>query len=115
MPIKPEDRARYPANWPAIRAAILDRAGHCCEGSPAYPDCRARNYAPHPVTGSKVVLTIAHLNHTPEDDRPEQLRALCQRCHLRHDQALHARHAAETRRRQRLARQPTLFPLEELA
>lgn len=41
MPIKPENRALYPANWPAIRAAILERAGHRCE----HPDCTARNYA----------------------------------------------------------------------
>lgn len=31
MPIKPENRARYPANWKEIRAAILERAGNCCE------------------------------------------------------------------------------------
>ncbi len=31
MPIKPENKARYPANWKAIRAAILERAGNCCE------------------------------------------------------------------------------------
>ena len=39
MPIRPENRARYPDNWPAIRAAILARAGGACEGSPRYPDC----------------------------------------------------------------------------
>lgn len=26
MPIKPENRGRYPANWPEIRARILERA-----------------------------------------------------------------------------------------
>lgn len=31
MPIKPEHRALYPKNWKAIRAAVLDRAGHKCE------------------------------------------------------------------------------------
>ena len=29
----------------------------------------------------KVVLTIAHLNQDPSDNRKENLRALCQRCH----------------------------------
>jgi hypothetical protein len=43
----------------------------------------------------KVVLTIAHLNHTPEDCRPENLRALCQRCHNQYD----AKHRAETRKK----------------
>lgn len=31
MPIKPENRNRYPANWPEIRARILARAGNRCE------------------------------------------------------------------------------------
>ena len=43
---------------------------------------------PHPLTGSRVVLTTAHVH----DDRPEassllNLAALCQRCHNRHDMA----------------------------
>lgn len=85
MPIKPENKPRYPKDWKQIRAKILDRAGNRCEGSPRYPDCRADNHQPHPVTGSRVVLTIAHLNHTPEDCEPSNLRAWCQRCHLRYD------------------------------
>lgn len=87
MPIKPENRDRYPSNWKEIRALILERAGHCCEGSPSFPDCRARNHQPHPVTGSRVVLTIAHLDHTPENCLPGNLRAWCQRCHLTYDRA----------------------------
>ena len=88
MPIKPENRHRYPTDWVAvIRPSILARAGHCCEGSPQYPTCRAANHAPHPVTGSVVVLTIAHLNHRPEDVRPANLRAWCQRCHTTYDHA----------------------------
>ncbi|KFJ12670.1 hypothetical protein DR66_4066 [Delftia acidovorans] len=31
MPIRPEMRALYPANWPEIRARILARAGDRCE------------------------------------------------------------------------------------
>lgn len=87
MPIRPERRALYPAReeWQAIREAILLRAGDCCEGSPRYPSCRASNGEPHPVTGSRVVLTIAHMEHDPRDSRPEVLRALCQRCHNAHD------------------------------
>ncbi|NJM13727.1 MAG: hypothetical protein HC889_19405 [Synechococcaceae cyanobacterium SM1_2_3] len=30
MPMKPENRARYPRNWKQIRAAILERAGQRC-------------------------------------------------------------------------------------
>src|SRR5579863_9835357 len=61
MPIRAIDRARYPANWKAIRAEVLKRAQNRCEGSPRYPDCRAENGQPHPVTGSRVILTIGHL------------------------------------------------------
>jgi 5-methylcytosine-specific restriction endonuclease McrA len=35
----------------------------------------------------RIVLTVAHLNHTPEDCRDENLKALCQRCHNRYDAA----------------------------
>lgn len=94
MPIRPENRARYPRNWRAIRAMILNRAGDTCEGSPAFQDCRAQNYLPHPVTGSKVVLTIAHLDHQPENNDPANLRAWCQRCHNTYD----APHRAKNRR-----------------
>lgn len=43
----------------------------------------------------RIVLTIAHLDHTPENCDPSNLRALCQRCHNRYD----AKHRAETRRK----------------
>lgn len=103
MPIKPENKALYPANWKAIRAEILERAGHKCEGSPAYPDCRAANYAPHPVTGSKVILTIAHLDHDPTNNEHGNLRAWCNRCHLTYDAQHHAQNAALTRQAKRTA------------
>ena len=31
MPIKPENKARYPKNWKQIRISILERANNCCE------------------------------------------------------------------------------------
>lgn len=85
MPIRPENRARYPKDWPALSRAARERAGNACEGSPAFPDCRVPNGAPHPVTGSRVVLTVAHLDHTPENCEPANLRAWCQRCHNTYD------------------------------
>lgn len=102
MPIRPENKARYPKNWKFISLEVRERAGWICEGSPAYPACRAENAAPHPVTGSKVVLTVAHLDHIPENcgepgDRPN-LKAWCQRCHLTYDAGHHAATAARTRR-----------------
>lgn len=95
MPIKYVD---YAPNWLSeIRPEILQRANDCCEGSPKYMNCRARNYEPHPDTGSKVVLTIAHLDHDVTNNAPGNLRAWCQRCHLTYD----ASHHVGTRRRNR--------------
>jgi hypothetical protein len=62
MPIRPENCARYLLNRAIeIRSAILEGAGRACEGSRAYPQCRARNGEPPPVTASRVILTVAHL------------------------------------------------------
>jgi hypothetical protein len=80
MPIKPENKARYPRDWKAISKRIrFERAGNRCEW------CGAENHQPHPVTGSKVVLTVAHLDHDLVDHSDENLAALCQRCHLTYD------------------------------
>lgn len=141
MPVKPENKARYPKNWKAIRAAVLERAGNACEGSPEFPDCRIANHSfRNTVTGevttdteivdqwelvdgqktSRIVLTIAHLDHVPENcDGMDQgqpappvedanLRALCQRCHLKYDAQHHAETARETRRNKLAVRD--LFP-----
>lgn len=85
MPIRPENRDLYPRNWREISNAIKDRAGWRCEGSPAYPDCRVHQGDRHPVTGSVVVLTVAHLDHNPANCAPDNLRAWCQRCHNTYD------------------------------
>lgn len=52
----------------------------------------------------RIVLTVAHLDHTPEHVDPENLRAMCQRCHLRLDRDHHARNAHDTRRATRAIR-----------
>lgn len=98
MPIRPEDRARYPSDWKAIVAQVRERSGNRCEGSPCFPECRAPNGEPHPVTGSLVVLTTGHLDHTPETRDLAKLRHWCQRCHLVYDREHHAETAARTRR-----------------
>ena len=94
MPIRPENKARYPKDWKQIRAHILDRAGNRCEF------CGVENHSVRD-NGTKVVLTIAHLEHQPENCSPENLRALCQKCHLTYD----AKHHAQTRRQTREAKE----------
>jgi len=101
----PIDYSNYPKDWKAIRARILERAGMQCECRGECGRhrgrCAARQYQPHPDTRSRVVLTIAHLNHNVGDSRDDNLRAMCQRCHISYDARLHARHARQTRARKR--------------
>lgn len=95
MPMNP---AEYPPNWREISKRIrFERAGNCCEW------CGAENGRPHPVTGSKVVLTVAHKDHEKwncdglekdialplQPEHKSNLAALCQRDHLAHDQSRH--------------------------
>ncbi len=111
MPIRPENVQRYPADWPAISWTIrwIRALGRCeCRGEcrPGLPmhwtgtgprRCLALNGLPHPSTGSNVVLTVAHLDHTPENVHPANLRAMCQGCHLHYDRDHHAETARATR------------------
>lgn len=98
MPIKPENAKKYPRNWKSeIVPSIRARSGNCCEGSPAYPDCRVPNGKHHPVTGSMVVLTVGHLNHDPADCAPENLKHWCQRCHNTYDLPYRRKNAERTR------------------
>ena len=96
MPIRPENRARYPLDWQEISRRIrFERAAGTCEF------CRlARHGQPHPVTGSTVVLTVAHLDHVPKNCLDDNLAAMCQRCHLTYDQPHHRQNAARRRRSQ---------------
>lgn len=52
----------------------------------------------------RVVICLAHLNHVPGDDREDNLKALCQWCHLAHDRHQHR----ETRATTKDARRPLL-------
>jgi len=35
-----------------------------------------------PIRHTRIVLAAAHLDHDPSNNRPGNLRSLCQRCHL---------------------------------
>lgn len=95
MPIHAENRARYPKDWPQISRRIrVERAGNRCEFREDGRRCEAINGEPHPITGSKVVLTVAHLDHTPEHCDDANLLGGCQRCHLRYDAEHHRQNRA---------------------
>lgn len=105
MPVRPENRARYPKNWTEISLAIRNgRAANRCEclgecGLDHAGRCNCLNRQANPRTGSEVVLTVAHLDHNPECADPERLRAFCQQCHNRYDGPHRAETRAATRRR----------------
>jgi 5-methylcytosine-specific restriction endonuclease McrA len=65
------NRHRYPFDWDRIAKRIKDAAEWRCEA------CEAEHGKPPHV------LTVDHLDHRPENCEPENLIALCQRCHLR--------------------------------
>jgi 5-methylcytosine-specific restriction endonuclease McrA len=153
MPIKPENRHRYPANWKQIREAILERAKHRCEWCGvtnhsvgrrlpdgtwdrlrgniyidaagfglSYPSMQrisyseAREYAFHANEWPEgppyivIVLTIAHIHdENPENCEPENLAALCQRCHNKHDAPKRAQRRKEARQSVECSHQPKLF------
>lgn len=70
----------------------------------------------------RIVLTVAHLGtalpngapgdkHDKLDVRPENLAALCQRCHLNYDRDEHMANAAATRRRRKVEAGQKELPL----
>lgn len=103
-PIRPSQKARYPKDWPQISDRIkttraggrCECAGECGRGTHA-GRCPNLHGRPAYGTGSRVVLTTAHLNHTPEDCRDENLKAMCQGCHLHYDRQHHAETRAATK------------------
>ena len=60
--------------------------------------CEERHREPAKWAKGTVILTVAHLDHQPENCAPGNLKAMCQRCHLRYDSQHHQRNAAATRR-----------------
>lgn len=106
MPIRPENRDRYPHDWQQISLRIKrDRAGYRCEcagecGRGTHVGrCPNEHGEDAYGTGSRVILTTAHLDHTPEHCDDDNLLAMCQGCHLHYDRD----HHAETRKAGRIA------------
>lgn len=114
MPIRPEDRSRYPADWRAFSRRVREEraGGRCeCEGecglhrtNPGPRRCEERNGERARWARGRIVLTVAHLNAAggpcacdPLCADDAHVRAMCQRCHLRYDAPLHARNASRRR------------------
>lgn len=134
MPIKPENRALYPADWQAIRERILERDGRRCQfcgvehraigwrdDKGAFHvvalDGNRQRLAEEQFTRGDlvrlilIVLTIAHLHDMdPRNCADDNLAALCQRCHNRHDLAYRQANARRTRAAK--SGTPDLFPVE---
>ena len=96
MPIKPENKSRYPKNWKQIRESILKRAGNRCEM------CGVENLSEYVRKKDgkvcKHVLTIAHVyDESPENADPGNLMALCCFCHNGLDAKMRSEHARATR------------------
>ena len=129
MPIRDELRWFYPIDWPLISRRIrFERARGRCEacgrphaqlivqledgrwwdeGAGCWRDDAGRPAAwPDIVdfsasTRRRIYLGTAHLDHDPANSRLRNLRALCQRCHLRHDRHEHLRRRRHNRLRRR--------------
>lgn len=138
MPIRPEMKSRYPANWKEIRERILARAGQRRNASGLITRearCERCGLLNHSIgqrnkdgtfymmegmesevaslEGEKVVrivLTIAHIHDpAPENCADHNLQALCQRCHNTLDAPLRAANRKARREAARLTREPRLF------
>ena len=121
MPIRPQHRWLYPIDWPQISAFIrFERAGGRCEqcrrphgrrvvhlGDGCWWDAEGETWRngrgrplsrlAAPIAGDPrllstlVYLAAAHLDHDPGNNRPRNLKAFCQRCHMLHDREEHLR------------------------
>lgn len=118
----PMERHRYPRHWERLAFGVKALADWRCEqcdrpcrtpGEPLHEFiCRIQGdsgggldwvnqtavaeICHHPA---RFVLTTAHLDQNPANNRASNLRALCAGCHLRHDAAFKRFNAAQKRER----------------
>lgn len=87
----PVDWSKYPDDWKSIAGGIKEATDWKCQ------PCGKQCYRPgEKVEDTRKVLTVAHINHTEMDCRPENLVAACSVCHLQYD--------AERKKWQRMAK-----------
>lgn len=124
----PMDRSLYPPDWEEIALAKKNAANWTCEhcgrpcrepgvdwmdfvmdllngGGPTgwyadtYEEAADGSYIEKP---QRFTLTVAHLDQNPQNNAPENLKALCAPCHLNHDRPfrLHNSYRKKERRGQ---------------
>ncbi len=71
--------------WDPERAAWRGGTGRWIRGALEVEDLLVQ------VRTTRVVLATAHRDHDPTNNRPRNLVAFCQRCHLLHDREEHRR------------------------
>lgn len=103
MPIHHDSKHRYPADWKQVSARIKERAAGQCEcvgecGLHLGQRCVERHGEPARFANGTIVLTTAHLDHQPENCADDNLKAMCQRCHLRYDRDYHSANQKRRRR-----------------
>ena len=86
----PCDYKEYPENWKWLSKQIRQRNDGKCEL------CDAENGKPHWKTGSKVILTVHHIDSDKSNNSELNLISLCQRCHLRLDLEKHIKNRKKT-------------------
>jgi len=108
--------SRYPGNWGEIALQIKESADWRCEECDRpcrRPGDRWLSFANDLLEWGwsreeiskpqRFTLTVAHLDHTPENCDRANLKAMCAPCHLRYDAKHHAKSAAATRERKRVS------------
>ena len=76
-----------------VRGSRLAMGASCYKEAKDYLEW-LNEFPDFPIKYFIIVLTIAHLDQNIKNNKPENLRALCQRCHLKHD----AKHKARNRK-----------------
>lgn len=89
----PMEMNRYPLDWPRIAHAVKEAAGWACQRCGKI--CRKPG---EPFDTHRRTLTVAHLDHHPENCSADNLCAMCAPCHLRYDAAQHAATRASRKR-----------------
>lgn len=97
------DPSRYPKDWKAISLRIRERAQDQCEcvnecGLHPWGRCIEKQGHKAFFAKGKIILTVAHLDDKdPMSCTDDNLKAMCQRCHLRYDRPQHIANARKTR------------------